>query len=776
MKEYTIVPGRGLNSQSSIKQRIDHLANENIFIEKIQEHGLQLSEIRKNIESFVGSIEMPLGLVGPLLMNSLEKPEHVYCLAGTLEGALVASMNRGAKALSLSGGVNTAFVHQKMVRAPLFIFEKMNDSLIFCKWVDSHFSAIKKVAEQHSNHAKLLELTHFVTGRSVHLKFVFSTGDAAGQNMTTTCTWHAMLWIVEEFKKQTDVTIVHFVIEGNSSSDKKVSGYSINSGRGVHAVAECFLTEEVINKVLRTNSKDILKCFSTSIVASRLNGMIGYNINVSNAIAAIFVATGQDLGSVHESAVGVLNVEATEQGLYLSLNLPTLVIGTVGGGTHVSKQKEALELMGCYGKGKIQRFAQMIVAFSLALEISTYAAIVSGEFARAHEKLGRNKPIEWLTRAEMNTDFFKKYFTKELLNNDIIEVLPKNNMLIDNGILSSLSSRVSNKIIGFLCYEIVFQKQKEIPNLEFLVKSKPTDIETIKGLHTIAASIDSEMADLLIRHNLKLEYKNCHRKEPALFEYFYKKGIEITPKFYGKCFHTGREIFLLLQEILPQNEMLLMNTENEPHKWTKEIICKTIDAITLVHKHFILKENRNLFPEIEVFEAWEALPFYKKLIEIKFREEEFDDKRLMYQKMLHFADELKAESEKLDVERTIVHNDFNSRNIAVSKLGKIFVYDWELAVVSIPQRDIVEFLAFVLPQDFTAESFRFFLNYHFSLYNSTKEISHSWRFAFEYAIKEFLVCRVAFYDVVGILVKYEFTQRLLMNCFKMLKFLEEWEL
>ena len=123
-------------------------------------------------------------------------------------------------------------------------------------------------------------------------------------------------------------------------------------------VAECNLPEEIIRSVLRTTSEDLVRCFTQSVAMSKLDGMTGYNINVANAVAAIFAATGQDLGSIHESACGILNVEKTTEGLYLSLNLPGLVIGTVGGGTHLPKQKEALELMGCYGQGKVAQVCQ----------------------------------------------------------------------------------------------------------------------------------------------------------------------------------------------------------------------------------------------------------------------------------------------------------------------------------------------------------------------------------------------------------------------------------
>jgi hydroxymethylglutaryl-CoA reductase (NADPH) len=260
----------------------------------------------------------------------------------------------------------------------------------------------------------LQKIKAIIASRSVHLKFVYTTGDASGQNMTTTCTWHSVLWINKKFKAENGYEAVHYVIEGNAASDKKVSNYSASQGRGVHVIAECELLEHEIQKVLRVSSDDFLRCLSQSLVMRRLDGMFQYNINVANAVAGIFVATGQDLASIHESSTGILNMEKTEKGLYCSLHLPSLVIGTLGGGTYLSKQKEGLALIDCQGNDKIQQFAKLIAGFALALEISTFGAIVGGQFAKAHEKLGRNKPVNWLIKDKIKRDFVAKIlFTKE---------------------------------------------------------------------------------------------------------------------------------------------------------------------------------------------------------------------------------------------------------------------------------------------------------------------------------------------------------------------------
>ena len=390
--EYTIIPGRGLITESAIKLRHDYLVNQGFDLENISKYFIDNVSIQNKIESFIGTVEIPLGIVGPLLFCDGENEEFVYTASGTIEGALVASMNRGAKAISLSKGFSATVAHKKMVRSPLFILETYSDVEIFKNWINNEFIRIKKTAEKHSNYAKLISLNIHEFEKNVHVKFEYTTGDASGQNMTTNCTWHAMLWIVKQFQKDTGIVIPHYVIEGNGSSDKKVSQFLIDSGRGTNVTAECFLDDDVIKKVLRTTSEDIFRCFEPSLQMSKIDGMVGYNINVANAIAAIFVATGQDLGSLHESSIGILNIEKKENGLSFKLCLPSLVVGTVGGGTNLPKQSEGLRIMKCEGSGTVERFAKLIAGFALSLEISTCSAIAGGEFAKAHEKLGRNKP------------------------------------------------------------------------------------------------------------------------------------------------------------------------------------------------------------------------------------------------------------------------------------------------------------------------------------------------------------------------------------------------
>ncbi len=766
--QYKTIPGRGLVTKSSIKARIDYLLGLGFELDNITRYFLDHTSIQNNIESFIGTVEIPLGIVGPLLFKDNNSSTFVYTAAGTLEGALVASMNRGAKAISLSNGFTSEVIHQKMIRAPLFILNSIADAAIFETWIKSNFNEIKTVAERYSNHAKLIFISTHAVNLNVHVRFVYTTGDASGQNMTTTCTWHAMLWIVEQFLKDTGINIPHFVIEGNASSDKKASRFMIDHGRGICVTSECFLEESVIKKILRTTSEDLYRCFAPSLEFAKKEGMLGFNINVANAIAAIFVATGQDLASIHESSIGILELHKKEKGLALKLTLPSLVIGTIGGGTSIAKQHEGLKIMECDGSGKVNRFAKLIAGFALSLEISTYAAIVSGEFAKAHEKLGRNKPNKWLLKQELNETFIKKCLNNHINGNEIEFINVFDTISIENGILTNITKRVNRKITGFTAINVSL-KNGDVKNI--LIKSKALDIEVIKGLHMMAASIDPKLSDLLYSSRENLEYWKCHLKELKIHKILAENGFTSIPEFFGIYINEEREIYFLIQEFFDKNDMELIDSENVPEFWSKERTQKAIKEITKIHQLLSLEKFQNELLEIKLFEPWKSLELYKKMAAILDQESDQN----YFHILTKYIEDINSPEKRPSLPLTIIHNDYNPRNVAIRKNGLICIYDWELTVKNFPHRDIVEFLCFSLPINFIEEEFIEYLNYHYEL--STKTIEginwHQWKAGYIYSLKEFIVTRAAFYKVSEILMKLKFGNRIMLNGIRMIEILEK---
>ncbi|WP_223548463.1 phosphotransferase [Aestuariivivens sp. NBU2969] len=767
MKEkYQQAPGRGLMNQTAFDLRMNYLETLSKDISKdVKSESIALSQIQNNIESFIGTVEIPLGLIGPLLFNDKNKaPELVHSAVATTEGALVASLNRGAKAISESGGFEAHIVHQKMVRTPMYTFKRLSESIAFDEWIKSNFKKIKEQAQMHSNHAELLEITSVIIGKIVHLKFVYSTSDASGQNMTTSCTWSACLWIEENFELSTSIEILNFVIEGNGASDKKVSFYAMQNGRGCHVISECFLTNEVIEKTLRTNAKDMFSSYNHSLSISRLDGMIGHNVNVANAIAGIYASTGQDLACIHESSIGILQIELTKEGLYLSLVLPNLVIGTVGGGTHLPVPSRILELMDCKGAGKIERFAKLIAGFALSIEISTLAAIVSGQFARAHQKLGRNKPIKWLLRSEVDADFIKTnipYFSAKI---DYVNF--NNEIHMENGILTDLTKKITKKVIGFIKADIHSVEGKEYP---LLLKSKALGKEVLDGLHFMASNVSVDLADILAKHYHVLEYKDNHTKEIDVYEALQNIRYQFMPVLYGTKNDSDREIYLIIMERLASENMLLINSESTPEKWTLPILKKTINSIHIVHANYQYETDK--IDSIEAFVIEKALELYADFVALNRKDYDYLDADHRFDQLTDFINDWRKNGYKPKSKLTLIHNDFNPRNIAIRTNGNPCIYDWELATYGIPHRDIFELLAFTLAPNFEKSDLTDVLKHHYKLVKSLNNYDYSWSdylCDFKLGGQAFLVSRVNFYLTGSILMNYPFIERVFATSFNML--------
>ncbi|MHC3463123.1 hydroxymethylglutaryl-CoA reductase [Streptomyces flavovirens] len=387
------VPARGLYTEAARLRRLSWLrARTGAALDSLEHTRLDAGKLTGNIEGFVGTVEIPIGVAGPLLFCGTHVQGEVYAPMATTEGALVSSATRGALAATMAGGVGTHTVSQAMTRAPVFAFRRLADASRFAEAICRHLSTLRTVIRQVSDHAVLHSIEPVVLGRTVHLRFRYSTGDAAGQNMTTVCTWQACQWILRQPHLVTDERLESFIIEGNTSGDKKASALAMAEGRGIRVAADCHLPAGIVERVLRTTPDELVRGYQHIADGAVHSAVLGSNANTANIVAAIFTATGQDIACVHESSVGQFILERTGDGVYASMTLPGLALGTVGGGTHLPAQHELLKMMGCTGPGSAARLAEIIAGFALALDLSTVSAAVAGHFASAHERLGRNRP------------------------------------------------------------------------------------------------------------------------------------------------------------------------------------------------------------------------------------------------------------------------------------------------------------------------------------------------------------------------------------------------
>ena len=344
--------------------------------------------MRGNIENPIGAAQVPIGIAGPIQVHGLHAEGIFYVPLATTEGALVRSYERGMMALTRSGGVETVCLADENQTNPSFFFDSIREAKDFTTWLGGHFTEVQRAAETTTRHGRLLSFDSYQIARQVIVSFRFSTGDAQGMNMIVKATDAACRWIASQLE------IPKYLLFSGMSSEKRPSGYLLSRGKGKWVSAGALLSDGITRSYLNCSSRDLYQVWHSTLVGHLTANAVGYNGQLANGLAAIFIATGQDVANIVNSACGITNFELVDEGIYVSVTLPALTVATVGGGTALGTQRECLEMMGCYGSGKAVRFAEIVAAALLGGEISMAGAIASGDFASAHELYGRNRPEE----------------------------------------------------------------------------------------------------------------------------------------------------------------------------------------------------------------------------------------------------------------------------------------------------------------------------------------------------------------------------------------------
>lgn len=334
-------------------------------------------------ENLIGETTLPLGIAGPIrIKNSKSKIKDYYIPLATTEGALVASVNRGCKAISLSGGARTFAEDIGATRGPVFKTSGIKESRQLKLWIENNFQLIKSEAEKTSSHLKLKKIETKIAGIYVYLRLYFDTQEAMGMNMVTIATEKICQLIEKKTKNKS------LAISGNFCIDKKPAWLNFISGRGKEVLAEVVLKKEIVKQVLKTTPEKFFDVWTAKCsVGSALAGSLGFNGHFANIVAAFFASTGQDLGHIVEGSLGLTFTKVLEnKNVYVSVYLPSIMIGTVGGGTKLKTKQEALSIIGA--KNSIE-LAEVLGGAVLAGEISLIASLSQGSLAAVHKKLGR---------------------------------------------------------------------------------------------------------------------------------------------------------------------------------------------------------------------------------------------------------------------------------------------------------------------------------------------------------------------------------------------------
>ena len=721
LKTFPWFPGSAHYSERAIEKRQEWLEKTTgIHINALNESVFFPPSLSGNIENYIGAVQIPVGIAGPIKINGMYANGYIPIPIATTEGALVSSITRGAMATNMAGGIDVQVVKQQMVRAPAFFCEDIHGAVNLEKWIYEHQMAITKEAEKMSSVAKLIQIIPFLFGDTLHLKFHFRTGDASGQNMTTACTWAACEWIVSKIQEDPYIKYQNYIIDGNLAGDKKVTAQNFLMGRGVTVTGTCFVSGQILRDVLRITADDYIKNFQAGEVAGLKSGMVGHNINFANVIAGIFTATGQDIASVHESSCGILKARKQEDGILFTVYLPSLTIGTIGGGTGLPTQKESLKIMGCYGQRQLFRFAEIIASSCLALDLSTGAAVTAQEFVSAHERLGRNRNHNQLTKSELNIAFFNSLFTsREVVSFEALDFSE------NEGLVSHLTSKSNEGITGLFKYELTTKTQTPSTldlseeKIKAVLKLKASHKEAIRAASmVIKLSGEDVLPGYFETYHAVFGFDNCDEREMAFYTQAPLSIKQFCPQLLGARQEPQRQVFALLLEDV--TTYLHSKSSNDASIWNSFRIQTVVSDLAKVHSVYwnnyeAIPQTMKVKPFLERFDS-SATILLKEALKFNAQNHPHLISVELHQKLAYFLDNFDRHLDTMNgYHKTLIHNDCNARNIGVREEGekaRLILFDWELAAYHNPQRDLIELLASVLPASASKAEFITWVDYY----------------------------------------------------------------
>ena len=660
------------------------------------------STLAGNIENFTGCVQIPVGIVGPIKVNGTYADGYVPVPIATTEGALVSSISRGAAICNIAGGIQTQVLRQVMRRAPIFYFRDMTGAYSFAGWVQANYATIKTIAESSSRIAKLQSIEPFIFGSTVHLSFNYQTGDASGQNMTTACTYLACDFIAKQIAGDPSLGFERYLLEGNMSGDKKANQSNFTHGRGIAVQAQAHIPDALLRRFLRTSAKDLARAWQEVCVSSCQVGMQGTNVNVANVIAGIFTATGQDIASVHESSLGILQVREEGNGILITAYLPSLVIGTVGGGTGLESQREWLDIMGCAGPRRVFKFAEVIAAACLSLELSTGGALLAHEFVHAHEALGRNRTSKALKRADLDLTFIQNLVGKRLA---VKEMWPQD-MVENHGLTTKVSGQDGRSdVYGLHRYQLQLKhpfRDRTDMSVVLKVKSPSEDLIAL-GVDIAKLTGADDLPGMLEANAGLFGFSHNDLRENLIYTHLAEPLRAYLPEIYGWHRDEQRGYSAILMEDLSAS---LGHPKIDD--WSGDQIELALRAAADLHAHYFdnYQEIASHLPAAEL--DWvdieraqsllKQLASYNKKRFTEFFEESFCDSIKSY---LFDCD--RWHQALMAFPKTLCHGDFNPRNMAIKGQGTgdqhLVVFDWELARIMNPSWDLIDLLSLAVPEE-----------------------------------------------------------------------------
>ena len=384
------LPATTDSSNEALLERRRRLRAAGYDIEQISGSGVEIEPARLagSIEGFIGFSRVPLGVAGPVRISGSCASGEFFVPFATSEGTLVASFQHAFNAMNRCGGVTALCSDEQVGRAPCFEFANLGEAGEFARWLPSRLASLQEITAGTSRYCRLRTADAAIVGNTVYVLFEFSTGDAAGQNMVTLATQAICERLLCEMPKAPR----SWLVESMMSGDKRATPMAFRSTRGRNVSAEILLPAKQVERYWRTDAAKMERAWRQAVNGAAQTGAVGLQGNAANALAAVFIACGQDVACVAEATTALMRVERTQADeVYASITMPNLIVGTVGGGTYLPTARECLAMLGCAGSGHARKFAEICATVVLAGELAIVGAMASGQFASAHASGGRKR-------------------------------------------------------------------------------------------------------------------------------------------------------------------------------------------------------------------------------------------------------------------------------------------------------------------------------------------------------------------------------------------------
>ncbi|SMF65298.1 phosphotransferase [Pseudobacteriovorax antillogorgiicola] len=682
--EWIPIPARGDANEQSRLQRLNFLRERTAQPLSGLEHCyLDPADASTKVENFIGSIEMPVGVAGPLHFHGERVSGPIYAPFATNETSLVASAARGSKAMSMSGGVSTRVMRQSIRLNPLMIFENHKGANYFTRWLLDHKAEMADQIQDLFPEIDRVEIWPHSLGTKVHISLHYTLAESGSLSKVKQATWTFIQRCLDYMLPKESVTIENFVIDSSFQGDTPADRSPLFSGNGIQVIAEAMITEDVAQTILKSNLSEILAAYRHHQTNRNLNDCKHTHLGLNHTLPSLLMATGQSLSSMVDTCIGQFYVEPVDGGLYTSLILPRLDLETVGKGTSFGHQQQCLELIECHGPGKQGRLAEIVAGFSLALEVSGLASLAKSYFSVSRRSFLKNHPVECLRMEHLDKAFFTPILqTLEGTPGVLVESLSFSSEIMNQSYFAKhLIRRKLPKFVGLTKAKLRYRVgQGDTKYYTCVVKSLLSGQDVQLVIESITKNCGELLSSYISRYQEALPYRDCHEREWRINREPPKPLVEFLPKRPACYRQSKNDAYVVIMEDLGNKIGSIIQDSK-----------RIAEKLGVLHGQLRAHAHSDLYmPHIDQINVASIL-WGSLVVNGKFLFPEWYDDHLFQHQMNLLAKRDTWLPEWDACPKTMIHGRLNQNHMAFHN-DRLTLIDWSYSSWNIAQHDLIDFM------------------------------------------------------------------------------------